>query len=216
MDATSAALRALATQNSWTPGLAFVAGAASSFSPCVAPRMLAVAALTANKPATYTLRIVTVFTAGIVAAYSMLALGGTLFWHVVRYSSYLYMGIAVVMGTAGVLALARHSDCQPTAVLRSKKSLSSVFLLGASSAATFSPCCMSVIAAAALYARNTGPLPACMMAACFAFGHAAPLGIVAMGSRALGMAVYSGAQPAARVVTGALMLSVAGFYCVLA
>ncbi len=203
-------------QNSWTPALAFAAGAASSFSPCVAPRMLAVAALTANKPTTYAVWVAAVFTAGVVAAYSILALGGTLVWRVVSFSRYVYIGIAAVMAVAGVLALVRHSECRRAQFSHSKASLSSVFLLGASSAATFSPCCMPVIVAAALYAHSTGPLFAWLMAACFALGHAAPLTLAALGSRRIGLAVHSRVQSAARVVTGALMLAVAGFYCVLA
>ncbi len=216
MDPTSAALRALATQSSWTPVLAFAAGAASSLSPCVAPRMLAVSALTVNKTISCTLWVVGIFTAGVVAAYSMLALGGTLVWHVVSFSGYLYMGIAAVTGVAGVLALTRHSECERAPSLHSNESLSSVFLLGASSAVTFSPCCLSVVAAAALYAHSTGPLFAWIMAACFALGHTVPLTFAALGSRAIGLVVQSGVQAAARVVAGALMLAVAGFYFVLA
>jgi len=214
-DPTSAALHAFVTQNSWTPALALAAGVASSCSPCVAPRMLAVAALTANKPARHALCVVALFAAGIVAAYSILVLSGTLIWHVVAYSSYLFVGIASVMTVAGVLALTRHPECGGVSVLHRKESLSSVFLLGAASAATFSPCCMPVIAAAVLYAHTAGPLFAWLMAACFALGHAAPLLLVALGSKLVGFA-HSGIQSAARVVAGALMLAVAGFYWVLA
>lgn len=216
MDVTSTALRALAMRNSWTPALAFVAGIASSFSPCVAPRMLAVAGLTANKSHRYALWVVAVFTAGIVAAYSILALGGTLVWHVVAYSGYLFVIIAAVMAVVGVLALTAQPECERAPLLHSKESTSSVFLLGAASAATFSPCCMPVIAAAVVYAHSTGPLFAWLMAACFALGHAAPLTLAALGSRVVALAVHSGVQSAARVVAGALTLAVAGFYCVLA
>jgi len=216
MDPTTAAVRALATQNSWAPSLAFTAGAASSFSPCVAPRMLTIAALSANKPCKYTLGVVAVFTAGVVAAYSTLTLGGTLIWQVVKYSAYFYVAIAAAMALAGAFALTQHAQCERARPTHSRDSMSAVFLMGASSVATFSPCCMSVITVAVLSARNTGPLFACLTAICFAVGHAAPLTLVAAGSRAVGFAVHANVQSAARVVAGSLMLAVAGFYCVIA
>jgi len=215
IDPTAAALRALVTQSSWTPALAFAAGVASSFGPCVAPRMLAVAALTANKPAMYAFRVAAFFIAGVIVTYSALALGGTLVWHVVRFSGYLYLGIALVMGVAGIVSLTHHSECERTRLVHSKESSSALFLLGASSAATFSPCCTPIVVAAALYAHSTAPLFVWITAASFAAGHAAPLTLAAASSRLVGLAVHSGVQSAARVVAGALMLAVAGFYCVL-
>lgn len=215
-DPTSAALHALATRNSWTPALAFAAGIASSFSPCVAPRMLAVAGLTANKPVRSALWVVAVFIAGVVAAYSLFVVGGAVVWRSVGFSGYLFAGIAAAMAVLGIVTLTRHAECGIASLPHSNKGVSSVFLLGAASAATFSPCCMPVIAAAVLYAPSTGPGFAWLMVVCFALGHAAPLTLTALGARVVGLAVHSGVQSAARVVAGALMLAVAGFYCVLA
>jgi cytochrome c biogenesis protein CcdA len=179
--------------------------------------MLAVAALTVNKPFNRIAAIVAAFTGGTLAAYSVLVLGGTLLWQAVRYSSYVYLGIATIMAIAGITALVRQPGCECGQSARSAGSLSSVFLLGATSVATFSPCCMPLVGAAVLYAQGTGLAFAWLIVMSFALGHAAPLALAAAGSRAAALAVYDrNARVAARVVTGALMLGGAGFYYVLA
>jgi thiol:disulfide interchange protein len=179
--------------------------------------MLAIAALTVNRPFNQTAGIVAVFTAGIAAAYSVLALGGALLWQAVRYSAYLYVGVATIMAAAGIAALVQRSKCRCAQAAQPKAAMSSVFLMGATSVATLSPCCTPVITAGVLYAHGTGMAFAWLTVTCFAIGHAAPLVLAAAGSRTAGFAVSKGnLQNAARVVAGALMLGGAGFYYVLA
>jgi cytochrome c biogenesis protein CcdA len=222
IDPTPAALRGLATRDAWTPAYAFVAGAAASFSPCVAPRMLAVAALCTNRPVKGVVYTVAIFTAGVVAAYSVLAVAGTLLWKLIPYSGYLYAALAAVMAAAGILALAKPAACDAGAkcdaggILESRRSMSATFLLGASSAAAFSPCCMPILTAAALCAGNTGLTFAWLTVTCFALGHAVPLALAGAGSRIVGFTMNGGIQSAVRVVSGALMLALAGLYFILA
>lgn len=216
IDPISGALRALAARNAWAPALAFAAGSVASFGPCVAPRMLAVAALTVNRPVRETAGIVAVFTAGILTGYSLLVVSGAFLWQAAKYSGYVYVALATSMAAAGIVALVRDPACNcRQGALRGQTH--SVFFLGAASVATVSPCCMPVIAAAALYAQGTGLAFAWLVVVSFALGHALPLALAAAGSRSAGRNVFGGhVSTATRIVTGALMLGGAGFYYVLA
>lgn len=218
IDPTSAALRALAARNGWAPAIAFAAGALGSLGPCVAPRMLAIAALTVDKPPNRGAGVVAVFAAGIIAAYSALALGGTLLWQALRYSAYAYAVVATIMAAAGIAALVRKPGCGRAPDALPAGSMSSVFLLGATSVATFSPCCTPLIAAAVVYAQGTGLTLAWLTLVGFALGHMVPLVFAAAGSRAAKLTAFStsDAQIAAGVVSGALLLGGASFYYVLA
>ncbi len=218
MDLTSAALQAVAARNIWAPPLAFAAGVAVSIGPCVASRLVTVAALTLNKTPREVGRVLTAFIAGLVAAYSVLAVGGSLLWQMFRYSGYIYLAAAIAMSIAGLIVLLRKDRvCEHRSGERCHRSSGAIFLLGASSAATMSPCCVPIVAASIAYASTTGLLFAWITIACFALGHAAPLAIVATSSRAIGSAFSNASfQNATRVISGALMLALGGFYGVLA
>src|SRR5438270_387747 len=69
MDLTSAALRAVGSGTAWAPAFAFAAGAAGSAGPCVAPRFVAIAAFTLNRPFRDSALMTTSFVAGHVATY---------------------------------------------------------------------------------------------------------------------------------------------------
>jgi len=218
MDVTSAALQAVAARNIWAPPLAFAAGVAVSIGPCVASRLVTVAALTLNKTPREVWRVLIAFIAGLVAAYSVLAVGGSLLWQMFRYSGYIYLAAATAMGVAGLTMLLRKDRvCEHRSDGRQYRSNGAIFLLGASSAATMSPCCVPIVAASIAYASTTGLVFAWMTISCFALGHAAPLAIVATSSRAIGAGLSNASfQSATRVIGGALMLALAGFYGVVA
>jgi len=216
IDPLSGTVRALASRDAWAPGLAFTAGILSGFGPCVAPRMLAVSALGAHRPPKDVAAIVAAFSGGIIAAYSSLMLGGALIWQVAKYSALVYAVIATVMALAGVLTLLRNCGCQGESGAQSARSLSSVFLLGASSVATISPCCMPVITAAAFYAGTDGVAFAWITSSAFALGHTVPLALAAAGARAFTFLLHGSLQTAAQVVAGTLALAMSGLFFVLA
>lgn len=216
IDPASATVRALAARDGWAPLLAFTAGAISSFSPCVAPRILTVSALSAHRSANQAMGIAGVFSAGVVGAYSVLVLGGSLIWQVMKHSGFFYAAMAAVMAGAGAVALSRRSACQGARGTHSPQSLSSTFLLGASSVATLSPCCMPVVAASVLYASTTGPLFAWMTATGFALGHSLPLALASLSSRIVASVANESLESAVGVVAGALALAVSGLFVVLA
>jgi len=216
IDLTSFTVRAISEKSVWAVPLAFVSGAAVSVGPCVAPRVLSIAALTARKPFLRAAQIAGSFIAGLAVSYILLAMSGSLIWRLAAYSNYAYLAVAGAMATAGLITLMRRDvGCahEPPAI----KSLGATFLLGASSAATVSPCCFPIIIAATTYAGNAGIILTSATAGAFALGHSAPLLFVAGTTRCVAARLSQrAASRAVQVISASLMLALAGFYGVLA
>ena len=217
MDFGSAALRAVSTDNPWAPALAFAAGAAASIGPCVAPRFIAIAALTVNGTILENATVAASFVAGLVAAYMLFAVGGSFMWRAFQHSSEIYAVGAALMAAAGLLSLTKSAAKCAHPQPRRRRPAGSIFLLGASSAMMLSPCCTPVVLAALAYVATTGLWFSCVVLACFALGHALPVSLMAIGSGAMRTILASRAlQNATRMIGGSLMLALAGYYAVLA
>ena len=195
--------------------LAVGAGVMVSFGPCTAPRFIAVAALTARKPFLQSGQVAGSFVAGLTAVYVSLAIGGSLIWRLMALSHYTYLAVALLMGSFGVFTLIRKSEhCSTPPAIASR---GGTFLLGASSAATVSPCCMPLLGAVIAYADTAGLLLTGVTAAAFALGHSAPLLFTAALPRGVTRGLTQASMRlAVQVVSGSLMLAVAAFYGILA
>lgn len=216
IDVTSLAVRAICEKSTSAIPLAFVCGAAVSVGPCVAPRLLTAAALTAGKPFRESAQIVGSFMAGVATSYILLAVSGSFIWRVMTASSYAYLGAGSALAAIGSATLLRR-DAGCVHRTSAAKSLGATFLLGSSSAAMLSPCCFPLIVAIAAYAGNAGILLTSATAGAFALGHSAPLVFAAAGVRTALAWDLGGAIARAAQVTGAsLMLALAGFYGLLA
>jgi cytochrome c biogenesis protein CcdA len=217
IDVVAAGLQAAAARSVLAYPLVFAAGALTGVGPCAAPRFVAVAAL-ANAAVRPAVAIVS-FVAGLVGASVALGLAGGALGAVLAASGMLYGALAIVLGAAGIVALSRGDAVPHHHDIRVRGSgIGGAFLLGASSALVVAPCCTPVLASIAGLTTAGGPtLGAAALLATFGLGHAAP--VVAAG--AFGMRIARllrrlSASQAPALVSGGLMLALAGYYGVLA
>lgn len=219
VDPFAAVLRAASIQSVWAAPLALAAGAVSSMGPCIAPRFVAIAGLTAGKERRQSGAALFAFIAGLVLGYAALGAAASLLARAAVLSSLLYGLLAVALTGSGINALFRKpQQCQHASQPANSVGLGAVFLLGASFAFVVSPCCTPVIAAVAAYTAASGnSLFGLVVLAFFAVGHALPLAVTgscaARMSRILARAQL---QHAAQTAGAALMLAAGAYYAVLA
>jgi len=193
----------------------FMAGAASSLGPCVAPRYLAVAGLSTGtrRPTGATIA----FVCGLVTVY--VTLGFTAGWagsiHHGTPVIDAVMGIALV--SSGIMMVWQAEPrtghhCHGAAHIPATHG--GPFLLGAASALVVSPCCTPMLAAIVATASALGrPLAGAALLACVAIGHALPLFAAGTIGGLLHRLPAAGAiaqTPA--VVVGSLMIGLGAFY----
>jgi cytochrome c-type biogenesis protein len=197
---------------------AFAAGVLSSIGPCIAPRLLALAAVVTN--ARRPLRLTAAFVTGLVAAYASFGLVGSLLGEVRALQTAIYALVACAAFVGGVRQLvvvgahAHEHACDAHAPHGTTPSLGGAALLGASFAFVVSPCCTPLVVALVAYAGNVGsPSAAAALLAAFALGHALPLFAVAFGGARIGRIVgrVANAQAVA-VVSGALLIGLGAYY----
>jgi cytochrome c biogenesis protein CcdA len=211
IDPVSTVVEAIARGDAARIPLVMLAGAATSFGPCVAPRYVAVAALLGKRGHTLT---VATFVGGLLVAYSALGFGAGLLDLVTGHASMFYLALAGVLVVAGIRTLLQTPHCAHARASAQPGRLSGVFSLGAASAFVISPCCTPIVAAVlGMAALDGNPLSRAALLAAFALGHAAPL--FAAGS--LGTLLEKplrawNASPAPAVVSGTLMLALGGYY----
>ncbi len=216
LDPLAFALAAMRAPNAYAAPIAFCAGAVSSLGPCTAPRLLAIAGLSAGKDRRRTWQLGVAFIAGLVLVYASFAAMTNLLRTVADYSAWIYAVVAMSMGVAGCIALWREPDsCRH--VKHVDAHAGSAFVLGSSFALVVSPCCTPIVVAIAAYAAAGGSVPyAAVVLACFGLGHALPLVAATFGADALsGLFERRALRHAADVLSGALMLSLAAYYAVL-
>lgn len=226
-------LRAAALRSPLAYPLVFAAGVATSASPCVAPRYVALAALAnaARRP----WRPIAAFVAGLVGAYAVLGLAAGALGALWSSSAVTYAGLALALAAGGLATLLRedthagegagvhedacaHAGARETTAAKRSASLGGTFLLGATSAFVASPCCTPVVAGIAgltTLGGRTGEGVALLAA--FALGHALPL--LAAGTLSARIAAPLArltASSAPAVVSGTLMLALAAYYGILA
>jgi thiol:disulfide interchange protein DsbD len=216
IDALDAGLRAVATRSPLACPLVFAAGLATSLGPCAAPRYVAVAALAnaTSRPG----RSVTLFIAGLVAAYVCLGSAASALGAVRAWSTYVYVALAIVLTLGGTMTLFQrdaHGHAEPRV---GASNSGGAFLLGASSALVVSPCCTPIIAGIAGLTIVSGRASdGVALLASFGLGHAAPLLGAAFLSRRMSAGLRRfAASPAPAVVAGTLMLGLAAYFGVLA
>jgi cytochrome c biogenesis protein CcdA len=217
VDVVSAAMSGAANASSAAPALAFAAGVASSFGPCIGPRMLTVAALCARHRGLQRWMAAGVFAAGLCAGYAIVGTIAGAAGLASAFSPWMYRALALVAVAGGIYTIVRRpqTDC-----CKRERRIGSGFgfFAGLASASVMSPCCGPIGAAlAGLAAASVGPRYAAAILTAFALGHVLPLAAVAAGSiRGSGIAARALAGGAGATVSGALMLAVGAYYAVLA
>ena len=217
IDPVSTVIAAIARGDAARIPLVMLAGAVTSFGPCVAPRYVAVAALLGKRRRMLT---IATFVGGILVAYAVLGFGAGMLSVLTGHASVLYLGLATILAVSGARTLLQTSDrahCHEPARFQPRR-LSGTFSLGAASALVVSPCCTPIVAAVlGMTAVDANPLSRVALLTAFALGHAAPL--FAAGSVgtlfARRMQIWN-ASPAPAIVSGTLMLALAGYYGLLA
>ena len=217
-DPVSSALRAIAFHQAWAPLLCLGAGLVSCAGPCVAPRFIAVASLSAGKDPRAARRCTGTFICGLIAAYAAFGALAGLFAAAAQHSNAVYAILATVMLAGGIACLLRDPpSCSHGAGARAK-SAGATLLLGASFAFVVSPCCMPMVAAVLAYASSSGDsLYGALLLASFGLGHAAPILAFGAGTQRISSLLSSrGCERAVQTAGGTLMLALAGYYAALA
>lgn len=202
---------------SWTPVAAYLAGAATSVGPCVAPRFIALAGIVAGSSRAEQLRRTVAFVAGVCASYLCLAASTSLLRFLGQNSTLIYAGIAIVLLVAGVRGLADGAGCGQNAPIVPRQG-GSAFLLGLGGALAISPCCAPAIAVfSAAGAAFEDPLADILTVCAYALGHCSPLfAIGVVGNRMQRLVQRIDCGEAVSVVASALTIALSGYYAVLA
>lgn len=198
------------------PVAAFAAGFASSSGPCVAPRLAALAGITAGcRGLTRAVRVVA-FAAGSCSGYAILAACADALRRLAEYSALTYALLAAGFATAGACALLRAGRHGCGAFGAPALPLGAAFLAGIAFAVIGSPCCGPAAAALFAAAASAAPVSHALVPA-FALGHVVPLVAAAAGWHPVATVVWS-RVPATALATaaGAVALGLAGYYALLA
>lgn len=221
MDAVGSALAGAASHSPLAPALALVAGVASSFGPCVAPRLVAIAGLTAGLTGVKRWLRVGAFVAGLCAGYVGLGVITGALSYAAEYATYLYAGLALGLTIWGLVQLLRPPHgvaCAATGISSARLSLGASFLAGSGFAIVASPCCGPIAVAIAGMTVASGSVAyGALLLASFALGHAVPLfGTAAGAARLRALLGTRRLEDATATVTGALTLALGGYYALLA
>lgn len=219
MDGISQAISATVQARAFAPAVVFVSGVFSSVGPCVAPRFIAVAGLTADKAGVERCALAGAFIGGLVCAYAAFGALAPLVGRMIALSSYMYGTLSITLAFAGAVALWRgNTSCAHQHRAALQTSVGGALLLGASFAFVVSPCCTPVVFAILAYTSGAGSSAyACALLACFALGHALPVAALASGTQLVNRYLLRDAvRQAATVVGAALMLGLSMYYAVLA
>jgi cytochrome c-type biogenesis protein len=216
IDVVASGLQAVAVRSPLAYPLVFAAGALTGVGPCAAPRCVAVAALAnaAKRPRC----AIAAFVIGLVGANVALGLAGGALGNLLAASGMLYVALALVLGVTGMLVLWRGDATHRHDVRVRGGSLGGAFLLGVSGAFVVAPCCTPVLASIAGLTTGGGPsVGAALLLAAFGLGHASPVvGAGALGTRVARLLRRASASHAPAIVSGGLMLALAGYYGALA
>ncbi len=218
-DPIAQSLHAVSNGSASAAGLVFLAGAASSVGPCTAPRLVAIAALTARQSARQICKTTLSFVAGLSVAYASLGLVAWAIGSVVSLSIYIYLALGIGLFCGAIVTLAKRSPACEGHLARTRGgSAGAIFLLGASFAFVVSPCCTPIVIAILAYTSQiSSPAYAALLLCVFAIGHALPVLVLSGGVCVL---PRRGARfrfgDAFGVVSGGLMLALSGYYLCLA
>lgn len=217
-DPIALGLRAVAEGSPGAFPLCLAAGIVSSAGPCAAPRLLAITGLAGTGDVRRSrIEPIVTYACGMIAVYALFGASASLFVRSIDLSIPLYGAIAAVLIVCGVLTLWNGRNAHDHAPA-AKHSPGGTFMLGASSAFVFSPCCTPLMAAIVTFGASSGrPAYAAAALAVFGLGHALPALLLGSFAARIARNVHAlgHAQPLA-IVTGALFLAMGGYYAVLA
>ncbi len=194
---------------------ALIAGAATSVGPCVAPRYVAVAAISNGTRAGRLSRL-GAFVAGTIAFSVAIASIGSLLIHIARFSPLVYWSLSfslVVCGARGLWLGGGHACGRRDGSI---PSTGGAFLLGAATSTTISPCCTPVlIAFGALGGASLTPERVVALMAAYLAGHIAPA-LLLYTSATAARAMTAVSRDAAATVAAAVTIALGLYYAVLA
>ncbi|HEV7179964.1 MAG TPA: cytochrome c biogenesis protein CcdA [Candidatus Baltobacteraceae bacterium] len=220
MDIVGTSLDLAAYGKAAAPFAAFCAGAATCFGPCAAPRFVALTGLAPKGNALAKSATMLAFFVGLIGSTTAVALGASAVFRLAPWSNYVYWALALGLAFFGVQTLGsdERDACDHHRSGGSRLSLGGAFLAGASFAFVLSPCCTPVLLSlASLCAASGSHARAVTILAAFAAGHALPLAAAALGAEHVrAFFIRRRAGVPVRIVGGALMLALGGYYAVLA
>lgn len=219
-DPVSQGLAAVSSRSIAAAPLVFLAGAVTSIGPCVAPRFIAVAGMSAGRTRAQTLALTAAFMGGLIATYAAFGAISSLLARATQLSTFTYMAVAAGLAASGIITLWREEkQCSYAHRERAhSSSMGGAFMLGASFALVVSPCCTPLVVAIVAYGAAAGSaVYASTLLACFALGHALPILAVALGTQRVSDVLgRHSVRQAVSVVSATLMLGLAGYYAILA
>ncbi|MHB8147627.1 MAG: cytochrome c biogenesis CcdA family protein [Vulcanimicrobiaceae bacterium] len=216
MDIVQAAIAGVDARAVTGPLLCFATGLLTSLGPCVAPRLIAVASIGGGQARLADRYFcLASLVCGLCVGYLALGLAGSALSLIIHMSSWLYAVVSALLLLAGARSI---FVARKTAVCKCADdhlSLGSGFMLGASFALVISPCCTPIIVAIVGFGQAYGDWTfAGISTLSFAVGHAVPLIVAGFASVALRERLLQYSQ-AASVVSGTLLVGLAGYYAVL-
>ncbi|MBC5816224.1 MAG: sulfite exporter TauE/SafE family protein [Candidatus Eremiobacteraeota bacterium] len=218
-DPINVSLQAIALGRPSAFALVFVAGAATSVGPCAAPRLIAISGLNATGDKGGMRANAAAFVSGLIVAYASFGVFASLLGRVTTFSHWIYiaLGMGLAAGAVATLTFRRgehsHDVREPT-----KASPGAAFLLGGSFAFVVSPCCTPLVVGILAYCSQIhNAMYGAGLLSVFALGHAVPIVALASGTALISRALRRlNLEEALRVVGGALMLALSGYYLCLA
>lgn len=225
MDLVGVMLARALGQSGWAPVMGFGAGIVSSFGPCVAPRFVALARLTAGVAGWRRRVRIVAFVAGLCTSYVLLGTIAGAFAYANALSSYAYLVVGIALIAGGLVTIVRESPpecCPPNSALGARSSdapIGAVFAAGVAFVAIGSPCCgpiAAMLAGGGGMAAGGAARSAVLLTA-FALGHATPLVAASSGSACCAGLLRSRLPaPALSTVGGAVTIAVGTYYALLA
>ena len=189
----------------------FCGGLITSIGPCVAPRYIAISALTGTERRA--VLPIGVFATGLLGAYVSLGWISGALGFLANASTLIYAVLATGLIVGGLWTLV-VVPCQHAHSSTPPRSLGAVLLLGMASAFVASPCCTPIVAAVVSTSAIVGkPTFGAMLLFFFALGHIAPLAAVAfLGGRLRATIVRFAHAQAPAIAGGVLMLALGLLY----
>ena len=215
MDPIQTAFNAVANGRAGAPAAAFIAGVATSFGPCMAPRFIAIGAIAGGDRTARSLVRVVAFICGLVASSVVLAAVVSFTAQLNRLSGVIYAVLAIALGLHGAQSL--FADMSPKCTHKPVTSIGGSFLVGSSFAFVLSPCCAPFIAALATVGAANGAVAfTSIVLIAFSAGHASPLLVAGCGAARVKRFLESHflSMPGS-VVSGGLAIALAAYYALL-